>query len=464
MILSDVLQLSLRNLREAKLRTSLTTLGVSIGIASLVGMVSLGVGLQELTVGQFKKSGLFDTITVFSAGQGFGRNGRTRPARRDAQPPNRNSAGGNSESARPEKPPEPLDDKAIEKIQALPNVKEVYPNLRMPVEVKYGNFSEFVTAVGVPLSSRGEGVFQKITYGSFLKNETDDGCMMSLDFAHNMTSEDPNTLVGKELTLSYATAADLASAVMSVPMGQVTVQRTEKKYTIVGVVEREPGPNFGGGFFSSVMVPLKKIQEAGFQDFTNPQAFLRGLSQKPSYSAVTVKVKHLQDTEDVEKKIKDLGFNAFSINDALQGAKKAFIILDILLGLIGSIALAVASLGIVNTMVMSILERTREIGVMKAIGAGDWDIRKIFFVEASLIGVLGGAIGVVLGWSVDKIINFGANIYIQRQGGFPAKMFFTPWWLVAGGIGFSVLISLIAGSYPAARAARVDPIKALRHD
>ena len=77
---------------------------------------------------------------------------------------------------------------------------------------------------------------------------------------------------------------------------------------------------------------------------------------------------------------------------------------------------------------------------------------------------LGGIIGVGLGWTVDKIINFGANIYIERQGGFPAQMFFTPWWLVAGGIGFSILVSLIAGSYPAARAAQVDPIKALRHD
>jgi putative ABC transport system permease protein len=140
------------------------------------------------------------------------------------------------------------------------------------------------------------------------------------------------------------------------------------------------------------------------------------------------------------------------------------LILDVLLGLIGSIALAVASLGIVNTMVMSILERTREIGVMKAIGGSDWDIRKIFFVEASLIGLAGGVVGVFLGWSVDKIIGFAANYYIQRQGGTPAQMFFTPWWLVAGGIGFSIFVSFIAGSYPANRAARIDPIKALRHD
>ena len=159
-----------------------------------------------------------------------------------------------------------------------------------------------------------------------------------------------------------------------------------------------------------------------------------------------------------------MGFQAFSLNDALQGAKRAFIILDIVLSLIGSIALAVSSLGIVNTMVMSILERTREIGIMKAIGGSDGDIRRIFLIEASAIGLFGGLTGVVLGWLVGRIINIGANIYIQQQGGTPGNLFSLPVWLIGGAIGFSIVVSLLAGSYPAARAARLDPIQALRHD
>jgi putative ABC transport system permease protein len=152
------------------------------------------------------------------------------------------------------------------------------------------------------------------------------------------------------------------------------------------------------------------------------------------------------------------------LSDALTAAKRGFIILDIMLSLIGSIALVVSSLGIVNTMVMSILERTREIGIMKAVGGSDADVRNIFLVEASSIGILGGLVGVAIGWTVGRIINFAANWYIKSQGGDPGNLFSLPLWLVAGSIGFAIVVSLIAGSYPARRAARLDPIQALRHD
>jgi putative ABC transport system permease protein len=115
-------------------------------------------------------------------------------------------------------------------------------------------------------------------------------------------------------------------------------------------------------------------------------------------------------------------------------------------------------------MVMSILERTREIGVMKAIGGSDEDVRRIFLIEAALIGLMGGVFGLFLGWGVGRIINRGANYYLQSQGAPTANIFLIPWWLVAGAIGFALLVSLVAGSFPAMRASRLDPIQALRHD
>jgi ABC-type antimicrobial peptide transport system permease subunit len=124
----------------------------------------------------------------------------------------------------------------------------------------------------------------------------------------------------------------------------------------------------------------------------------------------------------------------------------------------------VASLGIVNTLVMAILERRREIGIMKALGASDGDVKRIFFVEAGSMGILGGALGAGLGWMIGRVINLGTNVYLQRQEIRPENFWYVPWWLVAAALTFSVFVSLFAGLYPASRAARLDPVQALRHD
>jgi ABC-type antimicrobial peptide transport system permease subunit len=150
--------------------------------------------------------------------------------------------------------------------------------------------------------------------------------------------------------------------------------------------------------------------------------------------------------------------------DASKGIARFFTFLDLFLGIFGSLALAVASLGIVNTLVMAILERRREIGIMKAIGASDGDVKKLFFVEAGCMGALGGAVGVAMGWTIGKVINIGTNIYLQRQEIRPESFWYVPWWLVLAALGFSVVVSLLAGLYPAARAARLDPVEALRHN
>ncbi len=455
MKLADTLHLALRNLREAKLRTALTSLGVAIGIASLVGMVSFGVAMQDQVLGNLLRSGVFDSITVTSAPRAGGQRGRRGG---DALERARSAA----DSARQAGPRVPLDDAALKRFAAIPGVREVFPDVRVPVEVSYGDFSEFAGATGVPMSARGQGVFQRISFGRFFANEADDSCLLSLEFANRITDGKPESLVGKDITFGYAAASAPGASETGVP--GVNLQRGERVFRVVGIVERQAGPSLGGAMFAAVMIPLAKAREMGAADLSGAQALLRQLSDQRVYTTVTVKVNRAQDTEAVEKKIKDLGFNAFSIADLLESQKKAFILLDLLLGLVGSIALTVASLGIVNTMVMSILERTREIGVMKAIGGGDADVRQIFLVEASLIGLLGGVFGIALGWAVGRVINVGANYYLQTQGVPPANLFLIPWWLMAGAIGFALLVSLVAGSFPAMRAARLDPIQALRHD
>jgi putative ABC transport system permease protein len=444
MTLKDALGLALRNLGQAKLRTSLTTLGVAIGIASLAGMVSLGVGLQDQFVGRLTRSGLFDSITVLSASDLPGGLARLGGAGRRGFGRGRGGGRANGGAARTD-----LTDETIKDLAALPHVRDVFPNVRVPLQMKFNNEQESFAASGVPMSANGEGAFRSISYGTFFPNDADMTCMLSLDLAKRMNDAEPGSLVGQTVTLLHASPAAVA-AVVSGGVPIVPPQPEETSCRIVGIVERETGPGGIGVQVTPIMLPLARAKTMALR--------------ANAYLSITVKVAGAQFTQDVEDAIKKRGLTAFSINDALQGAKRAFILLDIVLSLIGSIALAVSSLGIVNTMVMSILERTREIGIMKAIGGSDADIRRIFLIEASAIGLFGGVAGVALGWLVGRIVNFGANVYIQQQGGPTGNLFSLPFWLVGGAIGFSIVVSLVAGSYPAARAARLNPIDALRHD
>jgi putative ABC transport system permease protein len=179
---------------------------------------------------------------------------------------------------------------------------------------------------------------------------------------------------------------------------------------------------------------------------------------------VSVRVKNPAQIRTIEDAIKKMGFNTFSILDASQSITLFFRVLDLFLLIFGSLALAVASIGIVNTLVMAILERRREIGIMKAIGASDGDVKKLFFAEAGAMGILGGIVGVALGWGIGQVINLGTNIYLKRQSLPPDHFWSVPWWLVGGAIGFAFLVSLAAALYPAGRAARLDPVQALRYE
>ncbi len=137
---------------------------------------------------------------------------------------------------------------------------------------------------------------------------------------------------------------------------------------------------------------------------------------------------------------------------------------DLLLAIFGSLALAVATLGIVNTLVMAILERRREIGVLKALGAADSDVKQLFFVEAGVMGLFGGVLGVFFGWLIGQALTFGTNVYLKRQDLPGVQISSVPLWLAAGAIGFAVLVSLAAGLYPASRAAKLNPVDALRYE
>jgi putative ABC transport system permease protein len=232
---------------------------------------------------------------------------------------------------------------------------------------------------------------------------------------------------------------------------------------IVGVCDLDPD-SMRGQARARVFLPLKLAQNLHVMQPSDLRDSTNMAGGTPAFTTVEVHVKSPTQVQTVEDAIKKMGFNTFSIVDATRSLRQFFAVLDLFLGIFGSLALAVASIGIINTLVMAILERRREIGIMKAIGASDGDVKGLFFAEAGVMGVFGGIVGVALGWTIGRVINLGTNVYLKRQHFPPEQIWFVPWWLVLGAIGFAIVVSLLSGLYPASRAARLDPVQALRYE
>jgi putative ABC transport system permease protein len=239
----------------------------------------------------------------------------------------------------------------------------------------------------------------------------------------------------------------------------------ELRLEVVGVVETEPAAGYGGIGNARLLMPLDTASTLRAAQVNDLRDIVRGSSStKVTYPSLSVRAKSPSQVETLEATIKDLGFNAFSLLDASKSLRTFFSVFDLLLGIFGSLALAVATLGIVNTLVMAILERRREIGVLKALGAADSDVQRLFFVEAGVMGFFGGIFGVAFGWLLGRAITFGTNVYLKRQNLNPIDLSSVPWWLVILALVFAVAVSLIAGLYPASRAAKLNPVDALRYE
>jgi putative ABC transport system permease protein len=477
----DLIELAGRNLREAGLRNSLTTLGIGVGVASLVAMLSLGIGLQKLATRQLGRSGLFDTVVVTS--------------RQDSRGPRFAQAAPVTAQAKP------LDDTARHNFEQMANVSEVYPNFSAvgDVRLETDKTGNHFTVVGtLPQSARNSESFDDVQ-GSFFSSGNAEETIILGDFGRDLlnlpreprgtdvklTPEQADQLLGKYVVLRY----HKREAGESAPLAGKTTKKGQAdpddvdssdeskaaedaqsfnlvpkqlKLKIVGIVSSEPNRGLRQGR-TPMFLPLALAESLDMVQAGELWSTLRP-SESKTYIALIVRVARSKSVAQVEEDIRKQGFSTFSILDASKGITRFFTFLDLFLGIFGSLALAVASLGIVNTLVMAILERRREIGIMKALGASDGDVKRIFFFEAGAMGVLGGALGAGLGWTIGRVINFGTNIYLQRQDIRPENFWVVPVWLVAAALIFSMIISTLAGWFPASRAAKLDPVQALRHD
>lgn len=462
----DLAELALRNLRESLLRNSLTTVGISVGVASLVAMLSLGIGLQQMASRRLMKSGLFDTVVVTSRRDA---RGMSREDERSGPTPGESRI---------------LDEAARSQIENLPNVSEAYPDIRFATELRFEDKPHMSMISALPESAKSNDAFEGMQ-GSFFSSDTAPEAILQKSFAEELLGKTPHLgapepavaeiakpLLGKELTMVYAQRATSTDPATSAPAASnpatevvgasYSVVSREQRLKIVGVADLDP-ESMRGPTRAKVFLPLHLAESLHVMQPTDLREIARGGDQ-PVYSSISVRVKNPSRVQEVEDAIKKMGFTTFSILDASRGLRQFFAVLYAFLGIFGSLALMVASIGIVDTLVMAILERRREIGIMKAVGASDGDVKKLFFAEAGAMGILGGIVGVVLGWAIGQVINVGTNVYLKRQSLPPEHFWAVPWWLVGGAIAFAFVVSLVSGLYPAGRAARLDPVQALRYE
>ena len=474
MKLTEMILLAIHNLWQAKLRAVLTTLGVIIGIGALVSMVSFGTGMQKNITDAIEANDLFTSLTV-------------TPVKINLE----NMADGQLTDlvSASQKDSVPLNDSTLNIIRELKNVTLAFPEIDFPARIIISGKSSRSDVRGIPAEMRNYPPFNDLLAGSFFANDSSDVAVIQWetlkrmgiiaedpDYKEELTDKmkkdgdillNPDSLIGKPV--------ELISAILKIkklpanPLAALTLMNKNpfsehSTKLMIGGITKRSSPFRHNQFSAGIFIPIKTIDKIPRIGISNVWDFFDRGKRSDEYSSIYVRVKGFPELRPVRVELEKMGFHVFSIVDQLDEIRRSFLLLDSLLGAIGTIALIVAALGIINTMVMSILERTREIGIMKSVGASETDIKLMFVVEATVIGFWGAVFGLLLGWVVTLIANQVINAQILPFGEKGINVFYFPWWLIAGAFAFSILVSLLAGLYPAFRAARIDPVKALRHD
>jgi putative ABC transport system permease protein len=441
----DLLRLIFGNLSRRKARVALTAIGVVIGTAAVVILVSLAIGLQKNANEQLYGIG---DLTQIQVSPTFGGEGGVKVV----------SGGGGGGGPVPNQPQQQklLTNFALDDLRAIPGVDLVIPRdyLMAGGTIKYQKLEAGVNIVGIDSTDLSNLGLEATEGGTALgRGEVVIGVMVPNNFY------DPKIRPGQDPPPPPQLYGQQIQLVVSKWDEQGNETRKTLSLRVAGVLKETRGESDW-----SIYMPLDQIKPL------NEWAVNRRINyNKDGYSQVIVKVSNVDQVLDISQKITDMGFQAYTPQSFVQGINNFYKILQVIFGGVGAIALLVAAIGIANTMAMSILERTREIGLMKAVGATNRDVLAIFLGEAAGIGFLGGLGGVIIGWLAGQGLNVIAIVYLAsqagQQGGAPPSVaVYTPYWLPLFALIFSTFIGMMSGLYPALRAATMIPVLALKYE
>lgn len=463
---SDLLRMSANSLRRRKLRTFLTVLGVVIGTASIVVMISLGLGLQQSMYEQVEESGGTTSITVTgSGGGGMG------------------FAVSSSSSSEEEQAEKYVTDDFVETLRSLEHVKSAEPVLNVQAIARKGNYEAYLDLNGMshealealdlelepggtlpdPESTELQLVYGNAVITNFYDRKTGtgywDGDIPELDLMKD------NVFLILDMDTYYQSQSPSSGG--EGEGGTVSTPRTAKKHVVHASGVLAGGPESYNMNSYSVYCDLNRLKEYLQKEFRG-----RAIPGQPTtsggkpygkfvYSSAVVHADDMNNVEELSKTIRALGYNASSNIEYIESMKAQFAMVQAVLGGIGAVSLLVAAIGIANTMMMSIYERTREIGVMKVIGCSLRNIGQMFLLEAGFIGLFGGMIGNAISFLISAGINAAAS---GSLGDTVGRISYIPLWLMLLSIAFAVFVGMAAGFFPAVRAMKLSPLAAIRNE
>ncbi len=432
----DLIDMAVRNLLKRKVRTLLTVLGVVIGTASIVVMVSIGIGMNEGFAQQLESWGSLQVINVYPSG-GMVYDSET----------------GNMKQ---EEKKDALDAKAVESFKQMEHVEAVSPVLQDYMYLVAGKYIADASLMGIDPGSM-EALGYQVEEGRALTAEDTKAVVVGgavefydpkLSWEMRYTTEPPQVdVLNESLAITYDWSYGTRHADRSIKPFKVEA---------VGKTSAEGSDSW------RVIMPIKELEKIQKErrewEEEKYNASSNNRNQSKEYEEVLVKVDEMDNVQAVQQQIKDLGYRASSLTDELEAMKETTKMLRLVLGAIGAISMVVAAISITNTMVMAIYERTKEIGIMKVIGASLKDIKRLFLTEAAFIGFTGGILGIVVSYGLSFVV----NLFASQQGSTMRSSI--PIWLALFAVAFATGVGILSGYLPAKRAMKLSALTAIKSE
>lgn len=443
MKISDLFIMGLRNLSRRKARTALTVIGVIIGTISIVVMVSIGVGMNKNYESQVMELGSLTTITVERHAPIMDEDGNYIDMKEQS-----------------------MDDSLVEQIKGIKHVRAVSPVISKSAILSSGKYENYIQIMAMDSSTYADFDFPALTSGSYPTDENNKVVVLG--------AEIPNNFYDPRARRWEPTTVDLDKDKIIFRFGyEYMPEESKKQFSLTiadyAVMEKTDNWQYDGvvymdiGYFESL---YKKYASS-----LKTEDRKKAMKSLETYERIQISVDNVKNLDKVQNEIKEMGYQPTSLGTFLKPMQETSKMLQMVLGGIGAISMLVSAINIANTMVMSIYERTKEIGIMKVLGCFIRDIKKLFLFEAGIIGLMGGVIGIILSyitsWGINKFGQplfkslFSGNFMYDMEN---TKFSVIPIWLPFVAAGIAIVIGLVSGYYPARRATKISAIEAMKTD